>query len=283
MKKLLAICLATLFIGTSNAETTLTISSILLEPINCDLSNTATVTLTPIGGQPPYTFQIDDNDPQDSNVFEGIQEPGDHVFTVRDSSHQSTQRTVNVGPTVLAFALTSEIPPCSGESNGVLGITLSGGELPLTVTLKDAEGTIIDEQIGGSGRFGFTGLAAGTYTIEARATNTTESCPATTIVFDLANPAPLRITKIRTTSQTPSTGGTITIESTGGIAPEYALNDGELQESNVFTDLEADTYEVTVVDQSNSNCKDSAQATVDFQINSIFEFSQNKYCTTSSS
>ncbi len=57
------------------------------------LNHNGSITLTPSGGKPPYTFQLGTNDPVPDTVFQNLQS-GNYLINMRDS--QNCLRSINV-------------------------------------------------------------------------------------------------------------------------------------------------------------------------------------------
>ncbi len=284
MKKTLALISILLSSGICHATSTLVLSTISLSPIDCASTNTATVTLFPSGGQAPYTYEMTGNPDHDStsNVFENITPAGAYQFTVRDSSEQSIQTFITVGPTAFTNVDTQVFFPCSVESNGSIAAQAMNGVPPITATLTKPDGG--DENLtNDTGIFNFENLAAGDYTLAID--DSTLDCGGISISISLPNSAPIEITALTTTPQMSTMGGSITVETTGGTGLLlYTLDDGPEQASNEFTNLDAGSYKVTVGISRGADitCTTSDTATVEFAPgNSLFKFYQKKFCTTS--
>jgi len=261
MKHLL---LATLMVGSITAETTLTITEFTLTPISCDDSvQTATFNLVTMGGTAPFFYQLDNQQPTESDensfTFNNISTPGTHTFTVRDDSSQVQSITSTVGPSDFTKIEGMLTPPCSNDNNGIITLFIEGGTVPLTATLTKADGTtIVQTDVIIPFSFMFEDLRAGDYSIVitsgpvnpndiAEFIENKYCCPPTVLELTLPNPNPLRIiTPIETTPETSGqANGTITVETTGGVTVVYSIDDGEtFQESNEFMGLTADTYKL---------------------------------------
>ncbi len=264
MKQLRYVYLATFFFSTAVAETTLTISEFNIIPISCDDSiATSIFSLSAIGGVLPYFYQIDNEEPIESNqesfTFENISQVGSHTFTVRDSSSQLQRITSTVGPSDFTSITGAILPPCSKESNGRIILSMEGGMVPVTATLTRPNDTTekqIDESV--PFNFLFEDLRAGDYSLVltsgpvdpndiAEFIKNKYCCPPIMIELSLPDSDPLRIiTPIGTTPETTGqSNGTITVETTGGVTVMYSIDNGEtFQESNEFTGIIAGSYKV---------------------------------------
>ncbi len=122
-----------------------------------------------------------------------------------------------------------------GQSNGMVVLTVSGGQAPYTYQLGDVQQDSAT----------FTGLAAGKY--QAQVTDANGCMAVTAVTIETENGI--------TASATSDAAGcgtamaTLTVSVTGGTEPySYALNNGNLQDSPVFTSLPAGMYSVMVTD-----------------------------------
>lgn len=185
----------------------------------------ASITVNAVNGIPPYEYKLDNGAYQSSSTFNGVA-AGTHTVSIRDASGTVFlvgPFTINQ-PTALVAAVT-----VSGN-DGMLNLT--GGTPPYTYTTNAPN---IDLQ----------NLPNGTYSVTATDNN---GCTATTS-FTINVPP---LTATTTTVNVLCNGGnngSITVTASGGIAPyEYSLDGSTFQSSNVFPNLSAGNYTVTIRD-----------------------------------
>ncbi|MDD3861214.1 MAG: SprB repeat-containing protein, partial [Bacteroidales bacterium] len=232
--------------------TVLTISEVLASHIDvdCNGNSTGQIVILASGGTPNYTYSINGNTPQSSNVFTGLA-AGNYTILAEDSNGCTATTTVTITePTALTISevLTSHVDvDCNGNATGELEVAGSGGTLGYLYSLDG--GT---QQASGL----FTGLTDGIYTLEVEDVN---GCTATTTVT-ITEPTALTITEVLASHVDVNCYGNLTgeleVSASGGIAGyQYSLNGGTQQSIGLFTGLTGGTYTLTVED-SNS-CTES--------------------------
>lgn len=223
------------------------ITNVLTTAANCG-SPTGSISITATGGIAPLQYSIDGVNFQASNIFSTLL-PGNYIVTVKDINGCLTTRAVVVantnGPQVLTAVI---IDAACGSSNGTITATASGGTGALQYSIN---GTVYQASTL------FTNIAAGTYTLYVKDANgCIKTLPVT--VSNLPGPA------LTATSSPASCGlsdGTITAEATGGTGTlSYSINGITFQTSNVFLNLAAGNYTVTVSDTR--NCSTTFNITV---------------------
>ncbi len=154
MKKPIYILLATLVTVACSASGPLRISTIdLTVDSPNDPASAARVELGVIGGQPPYMYQIADEEPQTSNIFDIIAGQ-EHTFLVSDSAGAQFTTTISQeGASGFSRILVSTAPHSPDQTLGVISIETEGGNPPITNQLMTANGTTILDSIIGNGSF----------------------------------------------------------------------------------------------------------------------------------
>ncbi len=206
----------------------------------------ASLTLTGVGGTPPYTYSIDQNDYQVSHIFPNLT-AGLYYLGVKDANGC-------LSPKIWYDYLT--IPEnCEMKQNGLnlsyycqpfrsnLGlINVSGGKPPYTYSI---DGANFQEN------YLFENLPGGLYTVTVKDADHTKFLYTVALV-DRCNP----IFAINTAVQLSTcnqNNGVITITPVNGISPyEYAIDGVNFQNSNAFKDLAPGSYTITVKDAENS-------------------------------
>jgi large repetitive protein len=208
-----------------------------IAPATCG-ANSGSVTVTPSGGTPAYTYTIDGGASQASATFTGLA-AGVHNIVVTDSKGctKSLSITILATGSPVASILSQTNVSCFGGFNGSVIIGIAGGSSPFTYS------------IGGPTQPSntFTNLAAGTYT----ATVTDANGCSGTIPFTITTPSQLSYTSAATaTSCNGVCDGQIQITPSGGTAPyQFSSNNGTTYGlANPMTGLCAGTISVVVKD-----------------------------------
>ncbi|CAG5085238.1 beta strand repeat-containing protein [Parvicella tangerina] len=218
--------------------------------VSCNGSSDGTATVTATGGTPSYTYSIDGTNFGASSTFTGLA-AGSYTIYVNDAGSCQGTASVTIGePTAVVHTASVSDATC-GNSNGSITVTATGGSGPYTYSLNS--GTA---QASGT----FTGLAAGSYTVEAIDANGCVSTASTENVGGGAGPA---ITSPTISDETcMDANGQIIVNATGGTGSLQYSNDGgaTYQTSSVFPGLAAGTYAIVV--QDGAGCTTSTSATV---------------------
>ncbi len=197
---------------------------------------TGSITVTATGGTAPLQFSIDGIIFQASNIFNGLL-PGNFTITVKDANGCLTTRAVTLGNILGPQILTAVIINAAcGLNNGTITATASGGTAPLQYSI---DGTTYQ-----AGNI-FNGLAANTYTLYVKDAN---GCIKILPVIIANLPAPL-LTATASPASCGLSDGTITAVATGGTLPlTYSKDGSTFQSSNIFLNLAAGPYTITVKD-----------------------------------
>lgn len=131
----------TVMITSGSQEITDTYTVDASDPINvpgivtaATTGDNGTITITPSGGQAPYTFAWADG-PTDQNRT-GIT-PGEYCVTVTDNSGCSTNECFTVGAAPVSFLSTSTQPSsCSDSEDGTIRLVIENGAQPFTVRVE---------------------------------------------------------------------------------------------------------------------------------------------------
>ena len=206
------------------------------------------ITITATGGVAPLQYSIDGITFQASSIFNAVL-PGTYTVTVKDANGCLTVKQVVVANTDGPQTLTATIVHAACNTNtGSITAAATGGTGALQYSIN---GTVY--QAGNT----FTALAAGNYTLYVRDAN---GCVKTlpVIIDNLAGPA---LTASSSPASCGSNDGTITATATGGTgALQYSINGVTFQASNIFLNLAAGPYTITVRDSR--NCSSTFNITV---------------------
>ncbi|HRG10860.1 MAG TPA: hypothetical protein PLJ08_19965 [Cyclobacteriaceae bacterium] len=157
-------------------------------------------------------------------------------------SSNDEPKPVDCNTTDLAISLTSKSDPAScNTNNGTIIVSATGGAAPYQFKLN-------------SGTFAaattFTNLGSGSFTIIVKDANDCEKTLAAVILTAPTSPVAGASTIVHHTNCL-DPNGSITVNVTGGTPPyEYKLGSGLFGSSNVFSQLKAGNYTVTVQDDA---------------------------------
>ncbi|MDY0779730.1 T9SS type B sorting domain-containing protein, partial [Tenacibaculum sp. IB213877] len=209
---------------------------------------TVDITVTGVGGTGTYEYSNDGTTFVGSNVFAVI--AGEHRFYVRDAngcvSEPYIVTVAELEPLTVTLDTSGGFVTCFNEENAVLSATATGGLGNYVYELLDAAGVVVN---GPQTSNIFTNIAPGSYSIRV----ISGDCSAQTSTHIITNPEELVATGTPTpVSCNGGSNGTITIDAEGGtgdIVYEIDSAPGRFQSQNVFTNLAAGIYNVTVQDQ----------------------------------
>jgi len=220
-------------------------------PVSCQSNNDGTAAVFGTGGASPYSYSW----PNGSNsAVQFALGQGAYIVTVTDANLCTDTITVNVdGPTPIDFgAVVSDIS-CSGQSDGSISISPSGGNMPYTISWSN-----------GSSSNSLSSLSAGQYTI----TITDASNCSNDTTFSIIEPLPI-VASITNTSDESCPGasnGSITAVASGGTMPfSYAWSNGG--SGMLLAGISGGTYTVTITDAG--GCTAIASGSVATQPSSI--------------
>jgi gliding motility-associated-like protein len=211
-------------------------------PIVC-FGGKTTIIVTASGGTPTFEYSLDGITFQPGNTFANIA-PGSYTITVRDANGCTKTTTVVIGPTPPALLAAAMAPfiLCSGGTTTITatasgGTPFGGGKYEFSIN------SITFTQ--SSNPFTYGGMAAGTYTITVR---DSKGCLATTPITINTGPLPI-IASASAPTVCLGLTSTITVTASGGTGVlQYRLNSGAYQLSNVFNNVAAGAYTITVKD-----------------------------------
>lgn len=211
--------------------------------ITCPGGNNGTLTATPSGGQPPYSYAWSNG--QGGQTINNLS-PGVYTVTLTDANECTATATGTVmQPPPIVINLNAVNPTCFGFNNGSINASVSGGTPPYTLLWSTGQTTAF-----------INNLTAGSYTLTVI---DFRGCVQTASI-NLAAQSNLNVGAIGT----PQTcvglnNGTATASVTGAVQPVTYLwsNGGNTQ---VISNLAPGNYTVTVTD--GLGCQRSATASV---------------------
>lgn len=231
--------------------------------ISCPTSTDGVITVTASGGTGVYTYRLDQAPLNTTGNSTGIYSnvgAGTYTVTVRDENScfvvTASVTVVPPPPVTATAAVTSNYNgqhiSCNGVSDGELTVTAGGGVGSYTYLLNQ-----IPANVTGASTGVFTGLPAGTYTVNVRDAN---NCLVTTSPITITQPAVLGAVAAVTSnyngqqiSCNGASDGRITITVSGGTGP-FAFTSVEVPgnttgaSTGIFTGLPAGNYTFNVTD-----------------------------------
>ncbi|MGE0636859.1 MAG: HYR domain-containing protein, partial [Bacteroidia bacterium] len=217
----------------------------------CNGDDNGSITINVTGGNSPITFSLDGGPEQSGNVFSGL-EAGTYVITMYNGCTETA--TVTVGePDAIVVDASSQPVLCNGDATGSIEVTATGGTGALQYSV-DGGNTF---QSTGS----FSGLEAGTYVVVVEDEN---GCSVSEgVVITEPSAALTASADVQNVSCTGDASGSVVVNATGGTGAYTYSSDGgtTTQSSNVFADLAAGDYTITVTDAN--GCLTTVDATVE--------------------
>jgi len=218
-------------------------ASVTISNISCNGDADGSITLSPIGGTPPVTYQWDvqAGGGTDSSAM-GLS-GGTYLVTITDASGcgKIDSATVNEPAALSTVPVTNDVI-CNGLSNGIATIVVSGGTAPYTIDWGTAD---------------TSSLAAGTYVYTVTDSN---SCSLTDSLT-ITEPDSIGLNTTASDANCGSQDGDATVTATGGIPPYvYLWDDVAGQTTETATGLGGGNYLVLVTDSM--GCQNSSSVTV---------------------
>ena len=226
----------------------------------CGFSN-GTITVAAANGVEPYIYSIDGGlNYQASNVFNNMP-AGNYAITVRDAGGCTAVTSVTIRQLSSTITATATAPDLAcGSANGTITVTAVNGVEPYTYS-KDGGLNYQASNV-------FNNLPAGDYTITVRDAG---GCTAITLVTIRQLSSTITATATAPDLACGFTNGTITVIAANGVDPySYSIDGGlNYQASNVFNNLPAGNYNITVRDAA--GCTTVAPVTIN-QLSSTLTF-----------
>lgn len=209
-----------------------------------DANGSIDMTFTPGSGSSSIEWSNGETTEDISNL-----EPGTYTVTVTDANNIFVEGEATVTGPDLPIEITDvvfeDMVECFGTATADIEIDVTGGIPGYSVEWED-----------GSTAYTRSNLAPGTYTVTVTDNNTCQE----TKEYIVGEPDPLSMSLIPTQENCGQQDGLIICAPTGGTAPyQYDIGFGP-QNDNVFGNLEAGTYTVTVTDVN--ACDDEQTSTV---------------------
>lgn len=227
---------------------TLSLSAANVINATCLGISDGSITLSALGGTPPYKYAINGGAYQTSATFSGLT-AGTYQFTVRDDNFCEYTQSLTIGFTTTITATVNVTQVfCSGGATGSISASGSNGTAPYTYSLDG-----VNFQTSGI----FDSLSAGNYTVTVKDAN---GCLALQNVT-LTEPGQMDITLLNTTPAScfNTTDGSVDIDVSGGATPyQFAWSNGAATQNLI--NVGGGNYTVTVTD--NNGCTATLTVTV---------------------
>lgn len=222
---------------------------------SCNGASSGRIDVFAGGGSGNFSYSIDNGTTfQPSSIFANLA-AGNYDVVVRDANNCSYPFAGNPviisEPTTVQATTVVTDASCSNSNNGSIQVTASGGTSPYNYSLNN--GPFFPNST-------FTAVASGNYTILVSDVN---GCTASTTAT-VGSVYVLTASVLSQTDVSCSGGadGTVTITSTGGLAPFEFSKDGGLtwQPDSTFNGLSGGTY--TIIAKDANGCTDNVSATI---------------------
>ena len=199
------------------------------------------------GGTPPFSFDIGAG-PQATGLFPGLGAGSYTIMAIDGSSCSSTVAVIVADQSGLSANIDSQTDvDCSGNSNGALNISATGGLPPYSFDIGNGPQAVGD----------FSGLAPGSYSVTVLDGNGCSSVVNTTIT----EPAPLVLNEdALIDASCGNANGEVQVSANGGTQP-YSFDIGSgPQPAGTFTNLIPGSYTINVLD--NNLCSTTINVTI---------------------
>lgn len=225
-------------------DSPLIIDGVVSTDVSCGPLDDGTITISASAGVAPFQYSVDGGVTfQPSNFFDFLS-AGTYTVVVEDDAGCSVSTTITVGSlsSVVLDGVAITDATCNGGTDGELVITVSGGTPPYLYSI-DAGALFFPSNL-------FTGLAAGTYSLEI----TDDAGCTITGTAIVGEPLPISIDAIAVTGVSCAglSDGEFSLTVSGGTPGYEYSNDGgaTYQISPIFSGLAAGSYDLVIRDAS---------------------------------
>lgn len=228
----------------------------VIQQASCNSTCDAIIDVQASGGALPYTFNVDGSDNGNNNVVANVCS-GMPLVTVTDANNCLVQSNATV-PNPIDLNLTANITSdysgfdvsCQNATDGTIQVSTTGGTGGEYSYSIDGGLTF---PYSSSGTLDIGSLGEGSYSVISLDSNLCQSLPQDLI---LSPPTPLSFDFITTLSQISCNGfsdGEVSVQAIDGAGGYVYSIDGGIttQVAGVFSNLSANTYEFTVIDDNN--------------------------------
>lgn len=221
-----------------NEPSALSFNAISFTDVSCNGGNDGSISISAAGGVGTYSYNLMPGNITNSNGNYNNLTQATYTITVTDANNctLSTTQSITQPPVLQITTISTTTPTCVPGNDGSITITASGGTIAYQYN------------IGGANQSNnvFNGVSSGNYTVTVTDAN---NCTATSTVNVVPPNTPV-VSNVTTTPATcaPGNDGTITIAANNGQAPYQYNIGGPNQGSNIFNNVAAATYTITVTD-----------------------------------
>ncbi|WP_246073843.1 PKD domain-containing protein [Fluviicola chungangensis] len=205
--------------------------------VSCNGSCNGSITVTPSGGTPGYTYSLNGGAFQAGATFTGLCN-GAYAITIKDANGCTIVLNQTITqPAILNLTQSAITPATCGSNNGSVTVAPAGGTPAYTYTID-----------GGASQASatFNGLTAGVHNVVV---TDSKGCTKNLSITITATNAPVASIQNQTNvSCFGGVNGSVIIGVAGGSSPFTYSIGGLGQASNTFTNLTAGSYTATVTD-----------------------------------
>ncbi|PSL44262.1 SprB-like repeat protein [Chitinophaga niastensis] len=225
--------------GTVKEPVALALQLINNTPVSCFNDNNGALAVQAAGGAGSYRFSLNGGAYNNASGFSSLT-AGNYTIRVQDANGCVSQlpATVTQPPLLTATIAASRDISCFGNGNGQITISAGGGTVPYLYTI---------DNINYQSSTAFDNLPKGSYSIRVKDNN---GCMQS-VKDSIAEPDALHMQVVQKTDIAcfGAATGRIALAATGGKgAYAFALNNLPAQNNNVFTNLTADSYLLSMSD-----------------------------------
>ncbi|WP_289062661.1 FG-GAP-like repeat-containing protein [uncultured Zobellia sp.] len=224
-------------------------SPLSAENIISENNGSSSITVNAQGGVAPYQYQINQSGFSGLNVFDNLPN-GEYQIEVVDTNGCLFQSTVSIeseqNDSLISTAFLINSISCPGANDAEIQVEATGGSEPYQYELLDESYNVLTPTQANNI---FENLAPGNYMLKVIDDTPQESFSN---LITILEPEELHTTFSKVdVSCFGANDGSIEVNADGGSAPyQYSINSGNLTSNNIFSNLSAATYTITVVDSN---------------------------------
>ena len=224
-----------------------------ITPISCFGQTDGALTVTASGGTGAFTYSFNGAAFSSTNAISN-QGPATIAVTVQDANDCEVSASFTIDePAALAAVGNATNVSCNGDADGEIEVVITGGTFPYFYALNAAP---LDTDVDPN----FADLTPGSYIVNVTDINGCSFIATTPTV--VGEPATLTASAVASDITCfGESDGSIIVTPAGGTGPyQYSVNGAPSSSNNNVSNLSANSYVITVID--NNNCEATASATV---------------------